>query len=343
MDQVTIEKPKLSAATWLGLTLISDTDVLRSKSVRGGSVVKGPPGVVEMENLLFVPGWRCLFTKDGRRVEETVSLGSYPGIRPITAAKLAKHDPPETPVRAEQVIDEVVTFGGPTIPHYGHHLTDGMARKWWSDDNPSLITAPPSEYQNRLYEMGTQRRLICPDRPTLFRRVVVPLPSILSDGVIHDVHDLEHRRIAENAMLMSDFDPGARVYISRSRLNGVRSVEGEEQIEALLERAGYRIVHPQELSIPDQIAVFNRAQVIVGCSGSAMHTSLFHLGGPLKIVTLCGPRFNRRFSLVDRIKSYQATYVHCLTLVERDARGAIANVRVDMERAVEGLKMAGVI
>lgn len=343
MDQFTIEKPKLSAATWLGLTLISDTDVLRSKSVMGGSVVKGPPGVVEMENLLFVPGWRCLFTKDGRRVEETVSFGSYPGIRPITAAKLAKHDPPETPVRAEQVIDEVVTFGGPTIPHYGHQLTDGMARQWWRDDNPSLITAPLSGYQLALAEMGSPRRIISPDRPTLFRRVVVPLPSILTDGVIHDVHDMEHRRVAETALVRSDFHPGPRIYVSRSRLRSARCVDGEQELEALLSRAGYQIIHPQDLPLADQIAAFNRARVIVGCSGSAMHTSLFHLGGPLNIVTLSGPRFNRRFSLVDRIKSYKATYVQCLGFTERDARGAISSMNLDMARAIEGLDIAGAL
>lgn len=342
MDQ-TVRDDHLITYSWFGLTLIAESRLLGKKSVGGGSVVKGDLGVVDMHDLMFVPGLRCLFTADGRRVDETMSIGSYPGMRPVTVAKLDKLDPPTISVRADVVFKEPVTFGGATMNQYGHQITDGMARQWWFDDRPSLITEPLSGYQIDLADMGSPRNFITPTRPTLFRRVTVPLPSILSDGVIHDVHDTEHRIIAETALTRSSFEPGEAVYLSRSRLAAGRSVDGEAAIEALLSRAGYRVVHPQELPIEDQIAIFNRARIVVGCSGSALHTSLFHLDSPLKIVTLCASRFNRRFGLVDRIKDYQATYVECLDVVGRDRRGAIASVRVDMRRALKGLKMAGAL
>ncbi|MGH7027569.1 glycosyltransferase family 61 protein [Brevundimonas sp.] len=264
-------------------------------------------------------------------------------MRPATLAKLDKHDPVAINARAEEVVDYPVTFGGAVMAHYGHHITDGLSRLWHVDDNPCLLTSPLSGFSARLASLGAKRVYMTPERPTLFRKVVVPSSSLLSDGVIYEAHDAEHKRIAEQALKRSGFTPSWTVYLSRSRLGAERRIEGEDEIEAMLSHSGFEIIHPQDLSIEDQIAVFNRADVVVGASGSAMHTSLFHIDKPLRIVTLCGPRFNRRFSLVDQIKSYRSTYIQCLEETSRDGRGVISSQRADLDLVKNGLEMAGVI
>ena len=80
-----------------------------------------------------------------------------------------------------------------------------------------------------------------------------------------------------------------KIYLSRSRWNHHLRLPGEPRIETIFSDYGYEIIHPQDLSIPKQIATICGAGRLAGSQGSALHWSLLSpdcrsvlaLGSPL--------------------------------------------------------------
>lgn len=66
-----------------------------------------------------------------------------------------------------------------------------------------------------------------------------------------------------------------RLYLSRSRFAGWHGIANEAEVEQALFDVGFAIVHPQELSLPDQLALYAGADCIVADYGSAAHNALF--------------------------------------------------------------------
>jgi Glycosyltransferase 61 len=69
--------------------------------------------------------------------------------------------------------------------------------------------------------------------------------------------------------------PPAHVYLSRSRFGGWHGIANEAEVERALIDLGFAVVHPQELSLPDQLALYAGADCIVADYGSAAHNALF--------------------------------------------------------------------
>ena len=69
--------------------------------------------------------------------------------------------------------------------------------------------------------------------------------------------------------------PGRRVYLSRSRWTHSERVVDEPRIEAQFTDAGFEIIHPQELSLEDQITLAREAEFMAGPQGTALHWSLY--------------------------------------------------------------------
>jgi capsular polysaccharide biosynthesis protein len=83
--------------------------------------------------------------------------------------------------------------------------------------------------------------------------------------------------------------PG-RLMLSRGNAPKQRVMENRAAIEAAAIDAGYTVVRPEEKTIPDQIALFAGARIIVGEYGSALHNSVFAPPGTL----VCGLRGTSR-------------------------------------------------
>ncbi len=103
----------------------------------------------------------------------------------------------------------------------------------------------------------------------------------------HHLHvDLgaEFRAARDRILGIKRFLPRRRlppIYLSRSRLKRRpqgrpgANVLGEEMLEAALSARGFKIVHPEALSIAEQMALYARAPALVGLSGSALHQALW--------------------------------------------------------------------
>lgn len=69
--------------------------------------------------------------------------------------------------------------------------------------------------------------------------------------------------------------PASRLYVSRRRLAAGSSVSNAEQVERLVRQRGYRVVHPETMTLDEQVSVFSQARLVVGEYGSALHNTVF--------------------------------------------------------------------
>jgi capsular polysaccharide biosynthesis protein len=84
--------------------------------------------------------------------------------------------------------------------------------------------------------------------------------------------------------------PGGRIYISRKQSGReYRPLRNRDAIEAMAAACGFAIVHPEQIPIRDQVAMFQRATHIIGEYGSALHASIFSPIGTV-VVALRGPQ-----------------------------------------------------
>jgi len=97
-----------------------------------------------------------------------------------------------------------------------------------------------------------------------------------------------------------------RIYLSRSRFNGRRFVNGE-QIEALFARRGFKVLHPETLPLAEQIALASQAQVIAGEEGSALCNAFF-ADKPL-VIDLESGRFHPNLAKLSYTNARQYVYL----------------------------------
>ena len=88
--------------------------------------------------------------------------------------------------------------------------------------------------------------------------------------------DWQYMQVLRDSLLRLkklDVNYGERIFISRK--NVPRRQFNEEDVKNSLNEMGFVFVRPEELSLDEQIALFNNADIIVGPSGAAMTNLLF--------------------------------------------------------------------
>ena len=95
---------------------------------------------------------------------------------------------------------------------------------------------------------------------------------------------------------------GTRLFLSRRRFHGGRfsTFANESKIAGIMERAGFAVIYPEEMSIPDQISLYKNASYIACEYGSAAHNSIFAPPSARVIV------FNRLNEIQSRICALRA-------------------------------------
>lgn len=138
-------------------------------------------------------------------------------------------------------------------------------------------------------------------------------------------------RGGEKATVHSTLDPG-RIYLSRTRLRvGWHSLQNEIAVENLMQSLGFRIVHPQELTVIEQILLFSRTKILVGEYSSALHNAMFC---PVGTSVVAINRINWYQSAIGRMRQQNLAFVAPLDGRFRDWRSKTdgnAQFEVDVE------------
>ena len=215
-------------------------------------------------------------------------------------------------------------FGGHLRNAFGHFLLEVFPRFW--PDIPYAafdhvlfystrvgVPSPVEPYAaDLLNALGVDPKssVHMPDRPVLCEDLTITTAPFVLKRAVHpaflDPFERAHRSYAREA----DAGPitPRRLYLSRSRLpDRKRGAANEEDVEALMARAGFEVVHPQEMSIAAQALAVGSAAAIAGCDGSALHLAAFARPGTVLLSIDARPVPNQ--FMIDRVRGLDAVHV----------------------------------
>lgn len=326
----------------------------------------GPPepkGVRELEACLVLPSASVLHDRYGQPVP-----GSALNRGPRDRIEFPYGAP--QPIDAEQILASAEELSAAiflpfsNLAHFGHLLTEGAGWLWpfldpttrphrWRDADSTLLIVDRPQGESVVdpisRALGIPRERIRSTSslrgPLRCRRVLLPVPSMVNrcwiaphhfEAVQHLLDRLHSRSATERVELHQiacDPAPQDKVYLSRSALGpDFRQLYGERCLEDELVRRGWRVVHPEQLSIRDQLRVLAHARTIAGELGSAFHLLMdFGQVFARKTVITLGVRRPERdprlFNFVAqfRLQPVNFFYLACLGFVGRHHRRFLAN------------------
>ncbi len=193
------------------------------------------------------------------------------------------------------VAGAVAVLCGPAHETYGHWLVDFLPRLW--------------VLHQAGHDLATLRYLVPADLRDFARRLL-RLVGIRDDQLVHYQHWQALLRVEQlllpTGLRLGDrlapcfpqatrfwlartacgsgadpVDAGAGIYLAR-RHGSERRLVNRTRIEAIAGEQGLTVLHPDELALAEQIAVFRSAAMIVGEYGSALHNAVF--SGPGAVV-----------------------------------------------------------
>ncbi len=179
--------------------------------------------------------------------------------------------------------DKFAIYIGPIWNHYGHWLMDNCTRLWhvakYGLGDKYLVfigglfgSDRLQEYEYEFMELlGIPRdRVLFITKPTKFRRLIVPKPSCEMDSFWTEEFKLIFDKIRDNVPAASY----ERVYFSRRKFD--RNVSfGEEKLEHAARKAGFKVFHPERLSVKKQVALIKGAKIFMSLSGTVAHNLIF--------------------------------------------------------------------
>jgi hypothetical protein len=196
-----------------------------------------------------------------------------------------------------------VLYLGLLHPHYGHFITESLSRAW------ALALLDPELHKYSFYfdvhnnkvdynrDLGwayyilsclhvPKDRIILGTHQCSIRRLVVPSQSLtlhrscspLAHASIWNKICISNDKAFVDRLAGSSYSQG--IFISRSLLaRNKRAMICEPLLEDLAQSKGLKVIHPQQLSIQQQIKVYSSASTIIGQAGSGLHNILFAQDG----------------------------------------------------------------
>jgi hypothetical protein len=218
---------------------------------------------------------------------------------------------------------------GNVIDHYGHFLLSSMSRVWAlrSHDlreTPLVGHGPgvPDGWFSHSFVRGlygaagvVQEDFAVFEQPVRIRELIVPRPSLEEHNFAYAVHaEIAHAcgdRLAKTQDLSTVRD---MVYISKHALHAhPTGLSNEAALVMAFERAGVPIVHPQYLSLAQQVALFRTTRRIIGQVGSAFHTTILSPPGPDQAfiqLAHAPDHYGSNHALIDLLNGNPSLYVY---------------------------------
>jgi len=196
--------------------------------------------------------------------------------------------------RVEADLDDVPTLEGSYFyldnenrGHFGHALTEQLALTWALPrirEHAGPVKAV----------VGTNRRrelqpfelelfgaagvapddLVLLEGPVRVERLLAATPMFSMPDYVHPEIAQVWQRVGDALAARATTDPqDDRIFISRRLAK--RSCRNAPEVEEVFVRHGFKLVYPEDLSLPDQVAMFRRARVVGGFAGSGLFNICF--------------------------------------------------------------------
>lgn len=227
------------------------------------------------------------------------------------------------------VYDEDIIYLGCFWNCWGHFFTDGLAKAWYLLTNEykekykgkvklaisfinNTLQSCPKPLLSLYQLLGVDEEdIIVITQPTKFRSVIVP------DNSLFFHNDTRHFTKEYTATIdaITDAVPAnldkkyEKIYLSRTHFTKGNADFGERSLESVFKRLGYTIIHPQEYSVLEQIAIFKAAKSFVSTTGSIGHNSVFcNRNTEVILLRKCWATFDYQL-VINEAKELNVTYV----------------------------------
>lgn len=201
-------------------------------------------------------------------------------------------------------------WGGLYYGHFGHFMTETMARCWGFGQPgiDSVLFIPKHDkllafqaYQARFRDLlGVTARESIIQKPMVVEELLVPGQGFGLGRIAAGTPEFRATmtRMAERLPQ----DPPRRIYVSRTRFNGRGGVLCEKAIERNMADNGYTIMHPEKMDLLDQLRFYKSATHIVGADSSAFHIAGMAADASKKIAFILRRDNNAHESIAAQIK-----------------------------------------
>lgn len=188
-------------------------------------------------------------------------------------------DPPRPAAGPVAWLDEECLWGGCAVDHFGHFVAEFVHRILPAVRTlphlPLLLAAPPRGapvpgfVQAVLQHLGVSERVRWVAQPCRVRRLwVFPQQEVLGGGPPSAAYlDLLDELLASQGAAPA-VDPRP-LFVSRARQ--AKGLAGEALLDRFFAEQGARVLHPEALPLPEQLAAYRAHRRLIFSEGSALH------------------------------------------------------------------------
>lgn len=190
-----------------------------------------------------------------------------------------------------EIVPKEVLYGGIFVNHFGHFLMESTNRLWYLIENKEknldivFLNAKRQKVIPQFWEfmdlLGISREKVhFISQPTRFSKVYVP-------GESHIINHSFNKKFLHPFRYAADqvtAQPSEKIYLSRTKFRGGTLCLGEAYIEDVFRKNGFKILHPESMSLREQIAYLKGAKTVAGVIGTATHMEVFARQGVKSII-----------------------------------------------------------
>lgn len=249
------------------------------------------------------------------------------------------HCEDKTPFSSYNYMDEDVVYIGSLIKIYGHTFTDNISKIWYiltSQYNNYKIAYSAFWDDSKIPQYVTDffmllglniHEFIHVTTPTKFRNVIIPDSAFIRHKSKDDFAQI-HKKMAELYSLMitnalkygpniSDKDNFRKIYFTRTKPKGSKNRFAkfrdlnEAELERVFIKEGYTIIHPEKLSVINQINILQQCDEFVATEGSISHNSIFVQDKSRVTILKKGYWVNRYQLALTLLKRNQTSFIDC--------------------------------
>jgi hypothetical protein len=299
--------------------------------VRKLTAISNDPSYQVLKNVVYTPARSMSGRKQGALYDASLRIVPHSELRRGLDHSSVNFDPahllPNSFSAKKQ--DGLYLYLGTLMPHYGHFITETLA-KWWALEKDFgnidgfVVHVHHPEVLEWLYvreflaSLGIDRSklIFSCERHLCFSEIVVPESSLQLESHGYSAYRRTCNLIAANLGAHRHERSSQPLYVSRTALaKGVYRYEGEEEIERFFLRRGANVIHPESMSIAEQFKAFSTHNRIFGIIGSGMHNIAFSRD-PGRIVYFTPSWVNSTCLLIDHLSGASSTYVRATTWID---------------------------
>ncbi len=254
-----------------------------------------PPQVVEVVDALLTEHHRTPVEVSGTPINELLGAvhDRHGWLVPQSQRIVGDNDrnKPRDPPRVTGYehaprLPESYYYLGHWMWQFGHFIVETLPALWAHQGEPLIAhrfggTGQVHPWQQRLLELAgvDHPPVIVDSTPTRVAHLRVPTRPTVVGASVGPAAVTVWQRLARAAVPV-DPVPHRLVALSRSQLElrgakRARQVPNVTEVDRLWADLGFEIVHPEQLTIDEQLHLLREARVIIGSDGSALHASAF--------------------------------------------------------------------